>query len=51
MKKWRVVSNALNNPEAGLLTIGAARADRLFERSRRLQLTALEQLAEGVSGK
>jgi hypothetical protein len=44
MKKWRVVSNDLNNP-GGLFTTGPARADRLGGRSRRLQLTSLEQLS------
>jgi hypothetical protein len=39
MKKWRVVSNDLNNP-GGLFTTGPARADRLGGRSRRLQLTS-----------
>ena len=47
----RVVSNALNNSKASYSRTGPAIADRLFERSRRLQLTALEQLSEsdGVS--
>jgi hypothetical protein len=46
--KWRVVSNALNNSKATYSRTGPARADRLCERSRRLQLTALEQLAEFI---
>jgi hypothetical protein len=44
--KWRVVSNALDNSKASYSRTCPAIADRLFERSRRLQLTALEQLSE-----
>jgi hypothetical protein len=44
MKKWRVVSNDLNNAEA-LFTTGPARAGHFGKWPRRLQLTSLEQLS------
>src|SRR5258708_20505351 len=45
MKKSRVVSNALNNPKAGYSQLARLEPTVFWRRSRRLQLTALEQLS------
>jgi hypothetical protein len=45
MKKSRVASNALNNPKAGYSQLARLEPTAFWKRSRRLQLTALEQLS------
>src|SRR5260370_37383949 len=45
MKKSRVVSNALNNPKAGYSQLARLEPTVFWRRSRRIQLTALEQLS------
>jgi hypothetical protein len=51
MKKSRVVSNALNNPKAGYSQLARLEPTVFLERSRRLQLTALEQLSKMLEAK
>jgi len=51
MKKSRVVSNALNNPKAGYSQPARLEPTVVWRRSRRLQLTALEQLSKVLEAK
>jgi hypothetical protein len=46
MKKSRVASNALNNPKAGYSQLARLEPTAFERRSRRLQLTVLEQLSK-----
>jgi hypothetical protein len=51
MKKSRVVSKALNNPKAGYSQPARLEPTVVWRRSRRLQLTALEQLSKMLEAK
>src|SRR5215472_10186764 len=51
MKKSRVASNALNNPKAGYSQLARLEPTAFERRSRRLQLTALEQLSKVLEAK
>jgi hypothetical protein len=51
MKKSRVASNALNNPKAGYSQLARLEPTAFWKRSRRLQLTALEQLSNMLEAK
>ena len=51
MKKSRVASNALNNPKAGYSQLARLEPTAFERRSRRLQLTALEQLSKVLESK
>ena len=51
MKKSRVVSNPLNNPKAGYSHLARLEPTAFERRSRRLQLTALEQLSKMLESK
>ena len=51
MKKSRVASNALNNPKAGYSQLARLEPTAFGRRSRRLQLTALEQLSKVLEAK
>jgi hypothetical protein len=51
MKKSRVASNALNNPKAGYSQLARLEPTVFWRRSRRLQLTALEQLSKMLEAK
>ncbi len=45
MKKWRVASHALNNPQAGYSQLSRLEPTAFGKRSRRSELTACEQLS------
>ncbi|HEX4201899.1 MAG TPA: hypothetical protein VHY59_10305, partial [Chthoniobacterales bacterium] len=51
MKKSRVASNALNDPKAGYSQLARLEPTAFERRSRRLQLTALEQLSKVLEAK
>jgi hypothetical protein len=51
MKKSRVASKALNNPKAGYSQPAQLEPTVFGRRSRRLQLTALEQLSKMLEAK
>src|SRR6201987_4029496 len=51
MKNSRVASNALNNPKAGYSQLARLEPTAFERRSRRLQLTALEQLSKVLEAK
>src|ERR1700739_1922134 len=51
MKKSRVASNALNIPKAGYAQLARLEPTAFESRSRRLQLTALEQLSKVLEAK